>query len=189
MLHVLRENKLDAKFSKCSFSLESIKFIGHIISSTGIAVDPRKTKAIKEWPSPTTLTELRGFLRLCSYYRRFVNKFAEIAAPLTNLLKNRVLDNVVDKHNKFVVPSEAESAFQALKEALMTTPVLIVGDSEIPWVIYPDASQFAVVFILLQDQGKGLQPIAYESKKLNAAKCNSHDLEAFPIIHCLKVWR
>ena len=90
-LTILREDKLYAKFSKCEFWLRQVSFLGHVVSKDGIFVDPNKIEAITKWKRPTTVTEIRSFLGLVGYYRRFVQDFARIATPLTQLTKKGVL--------------------------------------------------------------------------------------------------
>ncbi|XP_075088289.1 putative mitochondrial protein AtMg00860 [Nicotiana tabacum] len=85
MLQTLREHRLYAKFSKCEFWLDSVSFLGHVVSKDGIMVDPKKTEAVQKWPRPTSPTEIRSFLGLTGYYRRFVQDFSRIASPLTKL--------------------------------------------------------------------------------------------------------
>ena len=110
----LRLHQLFAKLSKCEFGSVSLGYLGHIISGDGVAVDPDKIQTIKEWPLPHSVKTLQGFLGLCGYYRRFVQHYSSIAAPLTNLLRK----------DAFAWTDSATEAFQRLQEALMNTPVL-----------------------------------------------------------------
>ncbi|XP_075489430.1 putative mitochondrial protein AtMg00860 [Primulina tabacum] len=116
-LQTLRENKLYAKFSKCEFWLKSVSFLGHVISKAGVSVDPKKVQAITEWPRPKNATDIRSFLGLAGYYRKFVEGFSSIAVPLTKLTQ---------KNSKFIWDDGCEKSFQTLKEKLASTPVLIL---------------------------------------------------------------
>ena len=114
VLEVLQTNQLYLKQSKCSFAQTQLEYLGHIISAAGVATDPQKTHAMLHWPQPTTMTELRAFLGLTGYYRKFVKGYGVMAKPLTNLLK----------HKQFQWPPIAQEAFDKLKLALTTTLVL-----------------------------------------------------------------
>ena len=102
VLQTLRDHRLYAKFSKCEFWLEQVAFLGHVISKDGIQVDPKKIEAVADWPRPTTVTEIRSFLGLAGYYRRFVKDFSKIAVPLTRLTQKNV---------KFVWTDKCEEHF------------------------------------------------------------------------------
>ncbi|KAK9163533.1 hypothetical protein Syun_004435 [Stephania yunnanensis] len=115
VLQTLRDHRLFAKFSKCEFWLSEVRFLGHVVGATGVAVDPEKVRAVIEWPTPTTVTQIRSFLGLAGYYRRFVQDFSKIAAPMTKLTK---------KNAKFDWDEECEHAFNTLKQKLTTAPVL-----------------------------------------------------------------
>ncbi|XP_019170457.1 PREDICTED: uncharacterized protein LOC109166028 [Ipomoea nil] len=117
VLQILREKQLYAKLSKCEFWKDSVAFLGHVIDSRGISVDPDKIRAVKEWTVPTTVAEVRSFFGLAVYYRRFVLDFAKVAQPLTKLLWKEV---------SFIWDQACELAFWELKERLTTTPVLIL---------------------------------------------------------------
>jgi hypothetical protein len=114
VLTCLREHQLYAKFSKCMFWLEGIQFLGHVLSAKGIVVDPNKVKDILEWRSPTSVHQVRSFLGLAGYYRRFIPGFSKIVKPITELLKNDV---------KFDWSPKCNEAFEQLKVLLITTPV------------------------------------------------------------------
>ncbi|KAL1914164.1 uncharacterized protein VTP21DRAFT_10268 [Calcarisporiella thermophila] len=183
VLNSLQEHQLIANLKKCTFAQKQLEFVGHIISDQGISVDPGKVRAIREWTRPTSVHELRQFLGLASYYRRFIAGFAKIAAPLTNLLKGNNRDISWG-------PKE-EIAFYTLKDALCSTPVLSPPDPSLPYEVATDASDYAVGAVLTQDQGRGMQPIAFESRKLTPAEQNypTHERELLAIVHALKVWR
>jgi len=107
------------KLSKCKFAQRSVAYLGHIISEQGVSTDPSKVKTIVEWPVPSSVKELRSFLDLAGYYRKFVRHFGIISRPLTTLLKKGCL---------FIWTSEHDTAFATLKSALSTTPVLALPD-------------------------------------------------------------
>ncbi|XP_027155563.1 uncharacterized protein LOC113755899 [Coffea eugenioides] len=121
VLQILREHKLYAKFSKCEFWLEEISFLGHKVSKDGIAVDPAKVEAVMNWKRPETPTEIRSFLGLAGYYRRFIQDFSKISGPMTELTK---------KGNKFIWTPNCESSFQELKRRLTSAPVLVLPDGD-----------------------------------------------------------
>ncbi|WVZ97612.1 hypothetical protein U9M48_043131 [Paspalum notatum var. saurae] len=108
----LREHKLYAKFSKCAFWLKEVGFLGHILSEKGVAVDPSKVKDVLNWKQPETVTEIRSFLGLAGYYRRFIKDFSKIAKPMTSLTK---------KNAKFVWGPKCEDGFRELKKLLTTS--------------------------------------------------------------------
>ncbi|CAN4123632.1 unnamed protein product [Withania somnifera] len=124
VLRTLREHRLYAKFSKCEFWLESVAFLGHVVSKDGIRVDPAKIQAVCDWPRPTTVIEIRSFVGLVGYYQRFVEGFSSIAAPLTRLTPKDVA---------FQWSKECEASFAKIKDLLTSAPVLTlpqrVGDS------------------------------------------------------------
>jgi len=117
VFQVLQKEKLVAKFSKCQFFLPSLKYLGHIISENGVSVDPSKVQVVQDWPLPKTLTDLRGFLGLTNYFRRFIHKYSEIALPLTLLTKK-------DHGTNILLNPEAITAFHTLKQKLVTAPYL-----------------------------------------------------------------
>uniref|UniRef100_A0A453D0P3 Reverse transcriptase domain-containing protein n=1 Tax=Aegilops tauschii subsp. strangulata TaxID=200361 RepID=A0A453D0P3_AEGTS len=120
---ILRQNQLYAKESKCSFAQPSIEYLGHIISREGVATDPSKTSAMRAWPTPTNATELRGFLGLTGYYRKFVPRYGILAKPLTQLLTKK----------GFVWTEQAQTAFEHIKTAMVSTPVLALPDFSRPF--------------------------------------------------------
>ena len=100
-LQTLREHKLYAKFSKCEFSLDSVAFLGHVVSKDGISVDMKKVEAIQSWPRPTSVSEIRSFLGLTGYYRWLIKDFSRLAAPLTRLTQKQVAFQLNDACEKF----------------------------------------------------------------------------------------
>jgi len=136
----LREHQLYAKFSKCEFWLDTVHFLGHVLSAEGVAVDPGKVEEVLNWIPPTTVHEVRSFLSMAGYYRRFIPDFPRVAKPITTLLKNQT---------KFVWSSECERAFQTLKRLLTTAPVLAQPDIEKPFDVYCDASGIGIGCVLM----------------------------------------
>ncbi|XP_026459657.1 uncharacterized protein LOC113360357 [Papaver somniferum] len=147
-LKTLQEQTLYAKLSKCTFGQPKIEYLGHIISGEGVTTDPTKISCMLNWPVPTTLKELRGFLGLTGYYRKFLK--ASICKPLTELLKKE----------SFKWNDAAHNAFQALKQAVTTTPVLVLSDFTFPFEIETDACDTRVGAVLMQNK----RLIAYFSK-------------------------
>jgi hypothetical protein len=174
MLTRLREHQLYAKFSKCAFWLEEIQFLGHVLSANGIAVDPNKVKDILEWKPPTTVHQVRSFLGLTGYYRRFIPDFSKLVKPITSLLKN---------DTKFNWSSRCNEAFEHLKVLLTTAPVLAQPDIEKPFDVYCDTSG-----CVLMQEGR---VIAYASRQLRRHEEHypTHDLELAAVVHALKIWR
>ncbi|CAI7800469.1 unnamed protein product [Closterium sp. NIES-54] len=163
VFEILRREKFYVKLSKSELALKKVQFLGHIVSAQGVHVDPKKIKAVRTWKTPENVKELQQFLGFANYYNQFVPQYAKIATPLTNLLKKNTPFKWEDVH---------QQAMEQLKTALMSAPVLILPDPEKDYVIEADASDQAVGAVLMQDQGKGLQPIAYLSKKLHGAELN-----------------
>ncbi|CAI7787228.1 unnamed protein product [Closterium sp. NIES-53] len=182
VFEILRREKFYVKLSKSEFALKKVQFLGHMVSAQRVHVDPKKIEAVRTWKTPENVKELRKFLGFANYYNRFVPQYAKIATPLTNLLK---------KNTPFKWEDVQQQAMEQLKTALTSAPVLILPDPQKDYVIEADASDQAVRAVLMQDQGKGLQPIAYLSKKLHGAEINYpiHDKEALAIITAFKTWR
>ena len=178
ILETLRTHKLYAKFSKCEFWLEEVQFLGHVISKDGISVDPAKIEAIMKWKTPNNASEIRSFLGLAGYYRRFIKDFAAIASPMTKLTKKGV---------KFEWTQECENSFQELKKRLTSAPVLVLPSGTEGFQVYTDASRKGLGCVLMQ-QGK---VIAYASRQLKDHEMNypTHDLELAAVIHALRIWR
>ncbi|XP_027171567.1 uncharacterized protein LOC113771150 [Coffea eugenioides] len=178
VLQILREHKLYAKFSKCEFWLTEISFLGHRVSEDGIAVDPAKVEAVMSWKQPETPTEVRSFLGLAGYYRRFIQDFSKIAGPMTELTK---------KGAKFVWTPKCESSFQELKKRLTSAPVLVLPDGGEGYAVHSDASRAGLGCVLMQ-MGK---VVAYASRRLKPHEQNypTHYLELAAVIFALKKWR
>jgi hypothetical protein len=138
----LRQHQLYAKFSRCVFWLKEIQFLGHVLSAKGIAVDTSKVKDILEWKPPTTVHQVRSFLGMAGYYRRFIPDFSKLVKPITSLLKN---------DTKFNWSSKCNEAFEQLKVLLTTAPVLAQPDIEKPFDVYCDASGSGLGCVLMQE--------------------------------------
>jgi hypothetical protein len=142
ILQQLHDHQLYAKFNKCAFWLKEVPFLGHVISAKGIAVDPSKVQEVLDWKSPKSVTQIRSFLRLAGYYRRFIPNFSKIAKPMTQLL---------EKEAKFKWSPQCEETFLTLKKLLTTAPVLAQPDIEKPFNVYCDASSTSIGGVLMQD--------------------------------------
>ncbi|GJW49126.1 putative reverse transcriptase domain-containing protein [Tanacetum coccineum] len=141
ILDLLKKEKLFAKFSKCEFWLKEVQFLGHVVNQEGIHVDPSKIEAVKNWKAPESPTEIRSFLGLAGYYRRFIENFSKIAKPLTLLTQ---------KNKDYVWGEDQEKAFQILKERLCNAPVLTLPDGPNDFVVYCDASHQGFGCVLMQ---------------------------------------
>jgi hypothetical protein len=153
VLHLLQENQLFVKNTKCSFGASKVEYLGHIVGREGVRVDPKKIQAMQDWSRPMTLKHLRGFLGLTGYYRKFVHHYGKIAKPLTDLLKK----------NAFHWTPAAEQAFTDLKWAMCTTPVLAAPDFNKTFVVESDASGTGIGAVLTQDG----RPLAFTSQALS----------------------
>jgi hypothetical protein len=178
VLERLRQQKLYAKFSKCKFWMEKVTFLGHVLSAEGIVVDPSKVESVTKWEQPLNVKDVRSFLRMAGYYRRFIENFSKIAKSMTKLLKN---------NSKFEWSEACEKSFQELKRRLTTGPVLTLPDIKKDFVVYCDASRQGLSCVLMQE-GK---VVAYASIQLKKHEENypTHDLELVAVVHALKNWR
>ncbi|KAI3773312.1 hypothetical protein L1987_47837 [Smallanthus sonchifolius] len=178
ILELLRNENLYAKFSKCEFWIREVHFLGHVINKEGIHVDPSKIEAIKNWEAPKTPTEVRQFLGLAGYYRRFIENFSKIALPLTTLTQ---------KEKKYDWSDKQESAFQLLKQKLCSAPILSLPEGIDNFVVYCDASHQGLGCVLMQRD----KVIAYASRQLKVHEKNytNHDLELGAVVFALKIWR
>ncbi|KAF5807867.1 putative nucleotidyltransferase, Ribonuclease H [Helianthus annuus] len=178
ILELLKKEKLYAKFSKCEFWIREVQFLGHVVNEKGIHVDPSKIEAIKNWEAPKTPTEVRQFLGLAGYYRRFIENFSKIAQPLTALTQ---------KDKKYDWGVKQEEAFQLLKSKLCDAPILSLPEGTEDFVVYCDASRQGLGCVLMQRQ----KVIAYASRQLKVHERNytTHDLELGAVVFALKIWR
>ncbi|GJU66401.1 putative reverse transcriptase domain-containing protein [Tanacetum coccineum] len=175
ILDLLKKEKLYAKFSKCEFWLKEVQFLGHVVNRDGIHVDPSKVESVKNWKIPESSTEIRSFLGLAGYYRRFIENFSKIAKPLTLLTQ---------KNKTYVWGDKQDEAFRILKEKLCV-PMLALPDGPDDFVVYCDASKQGFGCVLMQ-RGK---VIAYASRQLKKHEKNytTHDLELGAVVFALKI--
>ena len=141
VLQLLRDYHLYAKFNKCEFWLTEVRFLGHVVLASGVSVDPVKVEAVMRWERPKSVFEIRSFLGLAGYYRRFFENFSRLAAPMTRLTRNEV---------KFDWDDRYEEAFQELKRRLTTAPILIVLNRGQGYTVYCDASSAGLGCVLMQ---------------------------------------
>ncbi|GJZ29099.1 retrotransposon-related protein [Tanacetum coccineum] len=177
VLQALRQNILYAKQSKCVFGTKQVEYLGHVITKEGVATDGSKIEAMKNWPKPTNLKQLRGFLGLTGYYKRFVKYYAVISYPLTQLLKN----------NGFGWNPTAQEAFDKLKQTMVEAPVLKLPNFNELFVIETDASQTGIGAVLQQ----GGHPVSYYSKSLATRHqtLSTYEKELLSVIQALNKWR
>jgi hypothetical protein len=156
--------------------LDTAKFLGHTISSDGISVDPSIVQEVLDWKPPTLVHQIRSFLGLAGYYRRFIPNFSRIAKPMTELLKKGV---------RFSWNEKCEEAFHTLRTHFTTAPILAQPDNSKPFDVYCDASGIGLGWVLMQDN----RVIAYASRALRTHEQNypTHDLELAAVIHALKI--
>ncbi|GJR26606.1 putative reverse transcriptase domain-containing protein [Tanacetum coccineum] len=178
ILELLKKEQLYAKFSKCEFWIPKVQFLGHVIDSRGIHVDPAKIESIKDWASPKTPTKIRQFLGLAGYYRRFIEGFSKIAKSMTKLTQKGI---------KFDWGEKEENAFQLIKQKLCSAPILALPEGSEDFVVYCDASHKGLGAVLMQRE----KVIAYASRQLKVHEKNytTHDLELGSVVFALKIWR
>lgn len=175
----LREAGVRLKPSKCYFVQTKVDYLGHSVSGEGLSPNPNKIKAVQEFPLPTNATGVKAFLGLCNYYRRFIQGFAQIASPLNKL---------TSKHNKFCWTNECQIAFDTLKHALLSAPILAYPDFTQPFHLYVDASQTGIGLTLGQVIEGKERVIAYAGRDFNAAEKNysATEREALAVIDGIK---
>lgn len=159
----LRDFNLKLQPDKCEFLKKEVAYLGHIITEEGVKPNPEKIKAVTEFPTPLCPKDIKSFLGLVSYYRRFIPDFSKLSKPLTLLLKKDI---------PFLWQNEQQLSFEILKEALVTAPILAYPDFTQPFILTCDASNYAISAILSQGPIGNDRPIAYASRTLNKAECN-----------------
>jgi hypothetical protein len=178
VLQVIREHQLYTKFRKCDFFQKQIHYLGHVISEEGVAVDPDKIRSIMEWPTPKDVSDIRSFMGLVGYYRRFLKGFSKFGCPIIALQRKGV---------KFIWTPECEERFQSLKHLLTHAPMMKIADIDNDFLVCTDACKEGIRGVLMQEGSV----VCYESQKLNEHEVNyvTHDLELAAIVHTLKMWR
>jgi hypothetical protein len=183
VLLALREAGLQLDVDKCEFHKTEVLYLGLIISTEGIRMDPTKVGTIQNWETPKTVKDVQSFIGFANFYRRFIENFSKIVAPLTALTKKDV---------KFNFDHACQHAFEHLKERFISAPILRHFDPELPCVVESDSSDHVSAGVLSQYNKDGiLRPVAYFSKRLNPAECNYeiYDKELLAIIRCFEQWR
>jgi len=182
VLERLRKHKLYAKLRKCEFVRKEVSFLGHRLGENGLRVSQDKIDAVRDWPTPRNPGDIRSFLGLAGFYRKFVKHFSRIALPLTELTHDKA---------PWAWGAPQKESFEKLKTALCTAPVLLLPDPKLPYTLNTDACKFAMGATLQQDQGKGLQPVAFRSKKFSPAERNYdvREREFFGLVDACSHWR
>ena len=178
VLEILRKEQYHAKMKKCEFMKAELPFLGHVVSAAGVRVDPQKVSAVWAWPVPTSVTEVRSFLGLANYFRKFMQGYASMSAPLSDLTR---------KHARFLWSAECQTAFEKVKESPINAPVLKQRDFSKSFKVIADASNKGVGAVLLQEG----HLIACESAKLRGHQVDwtVTEKELFGVVHAFGTWR
>ncbi|GBG64531.1 hypothetical protein CBR_g45227 [Chara braunii] len=182
VLEKLREANFKINAKKCDWAKTQVLYLGHVLDEDDVKPEDSKIAAIRDWPTPRTLTELRSFLSLANYYRKFVRNFSTIAAPLRRLLRKET----IWKWDK-----DCTSAMKKLKQALIEYPVLNVVDPSLPFVVTTDASQYGLGAVLQQDDGNGYRPVEFMSARMPSEKVatSTYERELYALTQALDHWK
>jgi len=173
----IKKHGLKLKPSKCQLFRDEVPYLGHVISAEGVATDPEKVSAVEKWKRPVTVKQLQTFLGLAGYYRRYIEKFAQIAAPLYDAMQDKT-ENKEKKTSrkatarKLVWTKECEEAFETLKERLISAPVLTFADFSKPFILHVDASNEGLGAVLSQEEDGKVRVVAYASRRLKPTEKN-----------------
>ena len=182
VLSRLRDHGLQVDISKCDFEATEVTYLGLVISTSGIHMDPKKVSCIQEWPTPRSVRDIQCFLGFANFYRRFIPEFSRLASPLTQLTKKEV---------PFIWNSHCDSAFFQIKQAFKDGTMLAHFNPKRQTILETDASDFVTAAILSQyDESGILRPVAFMSKKMLPAECNYEifDKELLAIVHAFETW-
>jgi len=183
VLRRLRKNGLFAGAHKCSFHTNSIDYLGYILSPTGLSMDSVKIQAIQDWPEPRKVKDIQSFLGFANFYHRFIHNYSDIVVPLTRLTR---------KDKKWDFSDVCHKAFNDLKSAFLSAPVLTHWIPDSPIIVETDASDYAIAAILSIILPNGeIHPVAFSSRTLSASELNydTHDKELLAIFDAFKKWR
>ena len=183
VLRRLRQNGLFAKPEKCEFSRDRVEYLGYILSPEGLTMASDKVQVIRDWPEPRKVKDVQSFLGFANFYRRFIYNFSDIVVPLTRLTRKGV---------PFSFGEKQRAAFQLLKDAFSTAPVLAQWEPGRPIIVETDASDYALAAILSIQLANGeIHPVAFHSRSFNPTELNYdvHDKELFAIYEAFRVWR
>jgi hypothetical protein len=178
VFQLLQKDHWLVKRSKCVFGQRQLRYLGHIISAAGVATDPDKVSIVLQWPTPSSVKELRSFLGLAGYYQQFVRHFGILCKPLTDLLR---------KGTMFIWTQDHQASFDALKAALTSAPVLALPNFNQPFVIETDASGVGIGAVLMQAG----HPLAFLTKALGPRSqgLSAYEKEYMAIIMAVDHWR
>ena len=183
VLTTLKKHQLFCKPAKCVFGAAELLFLGHCISGSTLSPDPKKLEAVKNWPVPTSVSDVRRFLGFTNFFRRFIDRYSDLSRPL---------EEISGKYAHFDWTDARGKSFISLKEALLSAPVLKLANTSQPFRVSTDASDFAVAGVLLQQDDLGeWHPVAYTARRLTAAEQNytAQDRETLAVVYSLQCWR